>query len=36
MAFNKRHLRLVSVSKPRPEGPLPCSAGRAANCEDYK
>src|SRR6202045_2916932 len=22
--------------KPRPEGPLPCSAGRASNCEDYQ
>src|ERR1700730_13373973 len=29
--FSCRHLRLVSVSKPRPESPLPYSAGRAAN-----
>src|SRR3984893_1054053 len=34
--FQRKHLRLVSVSKPRPEGPLPYSAGRAAKCEDYK
>ena len=24
------------ASKPRPRAPLPCSAGRAANCEDHK
>src|SRR5258708_25820260 len=30
MAFNERHLRLFSVSRPRPDVPLPYSAGRAA------
>ena len=31
MPFNRRNLRLFSVSKPRPNVPLPYSAGRAAN-----
>src|SRR6476660_4258061 len=30
MAFNERHLRLFSVFRPRPDVPLPYSAGRAA------
>src|SRR5467141_4333310 len=30
MAFSERHLRLFSVSRPRPDLPLPYSAGRAA------
>src|SRR5258708_58596 len=30
MAFNEGHLRLFSVSKPRPDVPLPYFAGRAA------
>src|ERR1700692_312664 len=28
--LQRKHLRLFSVSKPRPDVPLPCSAGRAA------
>src|SRR5256714_7814187 len=30
MAFNERHLRLFSASRPRPDVPLPYSAGRAS------
>src|SRR6476660_4180104 len=36
MAFNERHLRLFSVFRPRPDVPLPYSAGRATKLRGLK